>query len=499
MDIIFTHKTQNAFREYADLEKRVQVSAESVVPDVNEDIGRVASVQTQLYLKSKELTARGVTATGEMETVLLYITENENQVSYLTLHRDFSLDFDLGDYPAELEAQIQLAVSNTEARVLNPRKVAVTVEILGSLCCYCRAELPVESELPEEGRALLHCRESRREITMINSVCEKSFVGNEQFLFPEGNPQPEQLLSHHAEFVVEDLQQVGSRVVIKGAVNLDVSYLPQGLSYPVTAHFSTPFSQIVDTGAEECEAGSAFAVVTSAYYDLVDTISGAKALDAEVHAVLQLVSRSRIELRWISDAYSNRYPVTCKKQAVELAERAEGQSLRLNGEDTVSIAEDCEKLLWVYPALAQVQLREEGITAVIGMDVVYARQSGEISSVRRQMELSGEKPAQVLRICSSRLLNTNFRQEGNDLRCRLSVELETQLLSKENVERIHSVTVEEENAYSQDSLPALILVRAYGEELWNLAKCYHSSEEAILHANDPMPPEGGLLLIPRET
>ena len=125
MEINLTHKTQSGFRDYADLEKRVQVSAESVVPDVNEDIGRIASVQTQLYLKSKDLTTRGVTVTGEMENVLLYITENENTVSFLRLHRDFSLDFDLGEDPAELEAQIRLSVSNTEARVLNPRKVTV--------------------------------------------------------------------------------------------------------------------------------------------------------------------------------------------------------------------------------------------------------------------------------------------------------------------------------------------------------------------------------------
>lgn len=499
MEINLTHKTQSGFRDYADLEKRVQVSAESVVPDVNEDIGRIASMQTQLYLKSKDLTTRGVTVTGEMESVLLYITENENSVSFLSLHRDFSLDFDLGEYPAELEAQIRLSVSNTEARVLNPRKVAVTVEILGRLRCYYREELPVETNLPEGGKTLLHCRESGREITLINGVCEKSFVVNEQYPIPEGKPLPEQIISHHAAFAVEDLQQVGSRVVVKGVMDLEVTYLPQGLAYPATLHFSAPFSQIVDTGAEECEGATAFVTVTSDYYDLVDTISGEKALDAEVHAVLQLVSRCRRELRWISDAYSNRYPVTCKKETVELAESAGVKSLRLNGEETVSIAENCEKLLWVYPAMAQTQMREDGITAVIGLDVIYARLSGEISSVRRQIELSGEKPARELRISSARLLSSDFRTDGSELRCRVSVEIETQQLSKETVERIDSVTVEEESPYVQDSLPGVILVRASGEDLWNLAKCYHSSEEAILNANDPMPAEGGLLLIPRET
>ena len=44
MDIVFTHKTQSCYREFADPVKRVQVSVESVVPDTREDIGRIASV-----------------------------------------------------------------------------------------------------------------------------------------------------------------------------------------------------------------------------------------------------------------------------------------------------------------------------------------------------------------------------------------------------------------------------------------------------------------------
>ena len=133
MDIVFTHKTQSCFREFADPVKRIQVSAESVVPDTNEDIGRIASVRSQILLKSKDVTSRGISASGELETVLLYITEDEKAVSFLRLRRDFSLEIEEGDYPLDTLSQLRLTVSNTEARVLNPRKIAVTVELLAEL------------------------------------------------------------------------------------------------------------------------------------------------------------------------------------------------------------------------------------------------------------------------------------------------------------------------------------------------------------------------------
>ena len=94
MDIVFTHKTQSCYREFADPVKRVQVSAESVVPDTNEDIGRIASVRSQVLLKSKDVTSRSIMITGELETVLLYITEDEKSVSSVRLRKEFSLELD---------------------------------------------------------------------------------------------------------------------------------------------------------------------------------------------------------------------------------------------------------------------------------------------------------------------------------------------------------------------------------------------------------------------
>ena len=58
MEISFENKIINAYREISRQTKRMQVRAESVVPDTDEDIGRIASVHTMVLLKSKDLTAR---------------------------------------------------------------------------------------------------------------------------------------------------------------------------------------------------------------------------------------------------------------------------------------------------------------------------------------------------------------------------------------------------------------------------------------------------------
>lgn len=500
MDIVFTHKTQSCYREFADPVKRIQVSAESVVPDTQEDIGRIASVRSQVLLKGKEVTSRGISVSGELDTVLLYITEDEKNVAFLRLRRDYSMELEEADYPIDTLAQVRLTVCNTEARVLNPRKVAVTVELLAELNCFCREETVVETVLPEEADGLMHARKEKMDAFLVNGVCEKTFVLNEQFRFPEGKPAPEQLVAQNVDFLIEDVQQVGSRAVVKGKAIVDVCYLAGDAPYPQQTRFSTVFSQIVDTGAEECVASTVHAELTGAYVDLVDTISGEKAMDAELHAVLQMVSRSRQEVCAFTDVYSNRCPLQCSFREMSVPEVSEEQHFRLRGEEELSIAEDCEDVLSVYPSVISFSLNEDYPLLSVGLDVLYRRRSGELSAVRRQMELKGESTLPDIRLYGGRIINTELRPEGGILRCRIEAELSGQSFRTRDGQAVTAVTLRDDEPYATAELPTVTLVRAGEEDLWELAKRYHSSEEAICQLRDALGLENAsMLLIPRES
>ena len=75
MEIKIENKTIRSFREISRQIKKIQETAETVVPDTNDDIGKIVSTNTELFLKSKELSGRGVLIGGEAEISILYITE----------------------------------------------------------------------------------------------------------------------------------------------------------------------------------------------------------------------------------------------------------------------------------------------------------------------------------------------------------------------------------------------------------------------------------------
>ena len=498
MEISFTHTAASCYREVASPVCRVQETAESVVPDTDPDIGRVVSVRTNVLLKSKDLTSRGVQVTGEMQAALLYITESETAVSCVQLRREFSMDFELGQIQAEALTQIRLSVASTEARVLNPRKVAVTAELVGELRCYRQEELMLETLLPENAEGLVHVKRETAQSSAVSAVTEKTFAVSEQFRFPEAKGEPARLLSQEVGFTLEEVQQVGSRAVVKGTAVVTVYYLSKDADYPLRAQFSAPFSQIVDTGTASEGTSSAHVELTSAYFDLIDTISGEKALDVELHALLELVSREELNTAWFSDAYCNRMPCACLTQTTTLTTVAPAKKLRLDGEGLVSIAEDCEDVLCVLPFLAQLTRTENELSALTCLDVLYRSKGGGIAAVRRLFELEKGEISPATRLGDGRLCGEDFRPEGTSLRARLSLEVQTQNVETREITALTGVTLDEDAAWRPESLPNVTLVRN-GEALWELAKRCHSSVGAIEALNgETIHTADALLLIPRE-
>lgn len=498
MEIAFDNRHIGAYREISHQLKRITETAESVVPDTNDDIGKIASVQTAVLLKSKDVTGRGVLVTGELTAALIYITESEKSVSFVRLTKPFTLEYDLPDADADALAQINLTIQNSESRVINPRKVAVTFEVLGEMSLYRQETVIAETYLPENAPEGLHIKEETAELITACAVMEKTFAVNEQLPFPSGKPKPTQLVAQSVDFALGETQLIGTKAVIRGTVNFTLCYLSSEVNYPVKTEFSTPFSQIIDTAEENADHTGVIIQLTSCYCNIVDTINGDKALDAEVHAVLQLTSHRKESVKYISDAYSNKMPVSYTAQTRQLSAVSAVQTMKLSADERVNVSEDCADVLSVFTSLSQLSLLPDKTSAAVTLDIVYRTSGGALSAVRRLITVESAEGAVQTRLVSSRLADIYLRPDGAYVDAHFSLELCCQTASTAEISRVERVTLDEDAAFDPSEFPAVTLVRVEGESLWELAKAYHSSVERIQAANPDFDPEQNrLMLIPK--
>ena len=496
MEILFEKRLETRFRESGRINKRIQESVESVVPDTDEDIGRIAAVQSSVLLESKDLNGRGVLITGEARAWVLGISEGQERLISLRVVKPFSAEFEILELTGEELTQVSLSVAATDARMLNPRKLSVTFELAAELGIFKAESIVAETAPPAESCRGLHVRCAQEELTLPNAVCEKSFVLNEQFPFAVGKPKPERLIGERTELRMEGCQLIGSKAVVKGRAVMEITCLAEDGSLPVQLRMEAPFSQILEIGCETMDLCSVKPQLTGAYFDLADSISGEKVLDTELHILLQLVCSSRVTIQSVADAYSNLMPLSAKTDTQRFDSAEESRTLRISAADSIELKEDCADLLCVFPTLSRCTLDNGRLSALISFDILYRSAGGELSALRRTLTAEEDCGTGDFRLLSAALTEAELRPAGKSMEARIT--LEAQLLCTKTTEivSISAVSLDEEQVFDSGSFPTLTMVRQEGESLWELAKRYHSSVEAI-EAFAAADTSSGMLLIPK--
>ena len=497
MEITFKSKTSRAYRKVCQLSKRSMESAECVVPDTDEDIGRIAAVQADVLLKGKDPGGKGILVSGEARASLLYITEQQNRLSCLRLTKPFTVEMELSEQSEDLLTQVDMHVQAVDARVLNPRKVSVSFDLVTEMSCYRAAGIPVQTLIPEEERGL-HVKLEDTEVLLPNAVCEKTFALTEQFPFPEGKPDPARLVSEQTIFTIQDTQLIGSKAIVKGSAEASIVYLTETADCPIQISFSTPFSQILELGEEQMDESAVNVCVTGSYYDLTESINGEKVLSMEVHALLQVVSRNAVRISCITDAYCNRMPLVGETEALALESEERGETLVLRSTQDLQGMEDSGSILFVLPLVSRVMLEGGKLSAAVHFDMICRAEGGLLTAVRRTVMLEENCKEGAASVADVRIRSFNLQPNGENIQLEMELEIIIVRENSRELIRMTGVEMDEEHPYLASDYPTLTLVRNDGEGLWAMAKRYHSSVEAIERENETETLEiGRLLLIPK--
>lgn len=491
MELPFEEKSCDVWRECLYKTERIRVDLEGVVPDVNEDVGRIACVRSNVLLKSKEITESGVRVGGELEILFLCITENADAVQTVTLRKEFESEI-AADGGKPGEAQVSLRVLRTEVRVLNPRKLSVTAE-LGCTVSGWHREQQILSLLPKEGEESLLCGlAGSGEMQLAAVITEKSFAVSESFSLPEEGAGILRVLGGEAAVNLQEHNRIGSRLIVKGTADIRVLCEAEGQNWPVSYRFCAPISQILDAGNENVCCCTLQCETTSVYFDLTDSIGGGKALDVELHAVLQLIGRKNEALNCLKDVYSNLMPLQQTRESVRFPQCGEMKRNNTHASELIAVAEDCADILSILPSVCM-----DDAAPRAEFDILYRSRMGEISAVHRQVPLKTEGIPEGARILAVTLSQCDLRPEGEGVQCDLTASILWQHVGETEEQVVSSVTLDEEHPYNPAAFPAVTLVRTDEESLWDLAREYHSRIDAITAANGNDETKGKMLLIPR--
>lgn len=473
-----------------------EVSAETVVPDILPDIQEILCADGMVFLRSKECAKGVLTVDGTIKAYVLYRPEEGGDLQNLELEVPFQIKAERDCIPAQCTSCVVLRLQSLEASVANSRKAAIRARVCADIECFLLKECALTSPPEASDEPTLHVRNETAQIQVVGNVLEKSFVLTDEFQLASGKAVASELIGQNVELLTEDVKKVGTKLVFKGLVRSSLLWRSESGSVEETS-WSSGFSQILETdSAEESDDTQIKLILNGALFNLYETSVEGRNVSAQLNILAQAVSTYRQQIEYVSDAYSNSYPLVLHYEEEQRFQTQEVVELRDNMRGTVELQEPIVDVVQTSAKIGYATETETGFACPIQVCLLMRLEDGTLQYAERNFKAEWEFPEKSncsLRNITCRELYAAPVTGGVEVR--MLVLAQAVSCQSVPVRMISGIEADTENPINFAELPSVTVLPYRPEDLWELAKRYHSTVELIQDSNADI--ESSVLLIPK--
>lgn len=495
MDLQFTRTSfpylGKAVGEIQNLEQTQEIKLTDGMPDV----GRVLGAWGQIILRSKEWRSDSILFSGGLMVWVLYMPEDGSGTKTIDSWIPFQMKWDLPDEVPEGKIRVSCLTRFVDARSVSPRKIMVRAGVAALGEAYVPTEGVVyEPDTVPDNVQLL---KSRYPVQLPKEAGETEFTLDEEF--GVSGSQPSSMVYYTVRPEVTDKKVLGNKIAFRGNGNLHVLYETEEGRLE-SQDFLLPFSQFAEL--DETYGSDAEVSVNLCTSNLELELDENGQFRLKCGFVPQYLVSDRQILDTVEDAYSPGRELTLHTEQMDLPSQLDARRETLYGEQNLNTEMDDIADISFLPDFARQQSDENGIylEAPGSAQILYYSDQGGLHSTSTKWEgyasLKGEKDNQIT-VLPQNPQNLQISTNGDHSVLKADLPVEITATSGRGIPLISGLEMgetTEPDAYR----PSLILRRAGGDRLWDIAKSSGSTMDAIRSANglEGEPAPGQMLLIP---
>jgi len=462
-------------------------TAEVIVPDILPDACRIVTTCGTALLRGKDVSERGLTVAGTVEGAVLYLPEEEDIARKI----DFSVPFEAtlateDSLPPECRLTACVSVRQLWTDILNPRKVCIRMAVAVSAKAYGQETAEIAVPAAEGGDVELREKTVTAEIP--SAVCEKTFTLSDELTFPNGMPEPGEILSILPQLTVDEVKGVGNKLVARGRLVTNVIYLSADGQIPASGSFTTPFSQIIECDVDcEDNVSDVTPMLIGVYLSRGGATTEGALLMLEADAVLQCVTYAKKEIRCIEDAYSTGYDLLLGRDVIALPVVAERFSVTKTVMGSLETPARPREVLGLMICPGSAAISGKTLSAEMEVTVLYTTENGVLAAVQRAIRAETEHDLTGMENREAAALLEGEAYAGivgSGFEVRFPVCMSAFSSDDRGLETISSIAWDPEQPRDTADIPSLTVYRTRGgDDLWELGKQFCSTDDLILRAN----------------
>lgn len=495
------------FRQYErihDAAIPVEETMEYIVPDYCPDIGRILYTDGSVFLRSKEYIDGKIELNGVVKAAVLYLPENSSTLRSMEVVVPFTCRSELKD-AGECVFLVQGRLQEAEARLLNPRKLLLRVNVVEEVAAYSIQKVELIEEITAEEEMGLQQKNEDVSTDIIKTIKEKDFTFMDEICLPSNKEEIEEILSCCYELQAAESKVLGEKVVINGQIYCRLLY--RSVSGQLCSwEGELPLHQVVDVekGKDDSQVQINLQVI-GCEQELSGEGSG-RCVTVNLFIKAQLVLWENCSLQYVADTYSTRYNTSVQRQPLMLMHQQPQQSKRQNIHELLEIGIQPKQVAAVRVYCTPVHCVKDtcvlNMQTTVHISVVYLDENSVPLAAQRQIEVHSAAEVSRDSSCTARALcqgEIYAAPSNGGVDIRFSIDFMVQETVCQTATALQEVQLKDPTNFA--GIPSVILRSREGSEsLWEIAKRYSSTEEAIRQANELETeeiPQGQLLLIPR--
>lgn len=466
------------------------------ISDGMPDIGSVIGAWGQVILRGKEWQGDGMSVNGGTMVWVQYVPEEGGAPQCVESWLPFQMQWSFPQTQHDGTILTQCVLRSVDARSISARKLMLrtNVSVLGVAMEKQEQMVFAPGEIPDD----IQLRTERYPMMLPVEAGEKAFTVEETLPLPPSAPRLDNLIRYSLQPEITEERMMGDKLVFRGNGVLHILYsADDGGQY--AWDFDLPFTQYSELDTEHADTAQMmlWPCVTALEIDREED---------RIHVKAGLVCQYRIcnqiVIEVVEDAYSVRREVTPVLQDLELPGILENKTQTIHVQQNSPV--DGMRLTDVQflPQPVQEQRAGEETTLVMPgqFQMLYYDMDGNLHVATQKWEEKLSVPTGEGAIVEAQLWPTD-KPQGTLMSgsAQLNSELKLTTETRSNVGIPMVTGLELGEMYQPDPhRPSLILKKAGGKSLWEIAKQNGSTVMAITQANDLQtePSDTQMLLIP---
>ena len=493
MELQFNKEVCSCLRRLVDRSLAQEQTQEFRLPDGMPDIGRVLGAWGQVLIRSKEWRSGEMTISGGVQAWALYQPEDGSEPRSIESWIPFQTKWEIPDAQRDGAVQVWPLLSGMDARCVSARKLLLRcgISVHGQALEPGTAEYYVPTQVPED----VQMQTESYPVVLPKEAGEKAFVVQEE-LGLDGVVK--QIIHYEVTPQLSEQRILANRLVFRGGILLHLLYM-NGDNQICTWDTQLAFSQFSDLDSDFGDQAFANIRLITTAAELEREEDGRWHIKCGIAA--QYTVYERIIMDIVSDVYSLRRPVKMQKQELRIPAKLEDQTEGMTiHADWSGEYKDLLDAVWFceHPQINKsgdrVQFKIPG-----HFQILYRDGDGEVQGAVVKSESNWETDSD-----RENLLQLYWQKEAlstelgaGQIGLRQAVRMQMEVFADGSLSAVSALEFGEEQEPDTDR-PSVILKRAGGSQLWDVAKACGSTVEAIRSANDldDDPEADRLLLIP---